>query len=493
MSEAITRTRPNADQMDELIAAGFAIAGALGYDASGKIKSYLHMRQLLRLGILPRYVHVGDLLPVNKESGISTTVTGGVTAATVNEDTFLPMVGSAATHAYAFYFDGAAWKLDGETVELAEYGVSITGSPAEGDAVVVHVHADKVYFEVADFDKDIPANAAYKHSMSLVSRDILSYGTIPFSSPQALKAIAADEFPSGIAAGTTLHLTLDHGCYDNTTKQDGSYEMVTPVAVPVGGKIRHTAIGQYQSNAAEYTKAKILSGQWIFYDANYNEIGRSATTEGTGGTSLGTATAETKSYMVGSHLNATRRQAYGSNRAAHSAQRKWLRSAAAGAAGGAIASWWSASDEFDMPVRSTLPGFQHGLDPEFVECVGPVFKRTLLHAWDVASGGTVYEDTEETIFQLSMTEVGFGANNGVYETSPDENGVIADSGPYALFDGASDEDRIKSQNGTARYWFFRSPCPSDCHYVRGVAPTGALSNYNIANYALGVVGGLNFI
>lgn len=493
MSEAITRTRPNADQMDELVAASFAIAGALGYDASGKIKSYLHMRQLLRLGILPRYVHVGDLLPVNKVSGLSTTVTGGVTGATVNEDAFLSMVGSAATHAYEFCFDGAAWKLDGETVELAEYGLTITGSPAEGDAVVVHVQADKVYFEVADFDKDIPANAVYQHSMSLISRDILSCGTIPFSSPQALKAVAADEFPDGIAAGTTLHLTLDHGCYDNTTKQDGSYEMVTPVAVPVGGKIRHTVIGAYQSNAADYTKAKILAGQWIFYDENFNEIGHSATTEGTGGTSLGTATAETRSYMVGSHLNATRRQANGSNRAAHSAQRKWLRSAAAGAASGAIASWWSASDEFDMPVRSTLPGFQHGLDPEFVECVGPVRKRTLLHAWDVASGGTVYEDTEETIFQLSITEVGFGANDGVAETSTDENGEIAASGPYALFDGASDEDRIKTQNGTARYWFFRSPLPSGCHVVRNAAPTGALNYFNGALNAHGVVGGLNFI
>lgn len=492
MSEAITRTRPNADQMDDLVAASFAIAGALGYDASGKIRSYLHMRQLLRLGILPRYVHVGDLLPVNKESGISTTVTGGVTAATVDETTFLNKVQSSATHAYEFFWDGAAWKLDGETVELAEYGISITGAPAEGGAVVVHVQADRVLFEVADFDKDIPMNSTYKHSMSLVSRDVLSYGTIPFSSPQALKAVAADEFPDGIAAGATLHLTLDHGCYDGTTKQDGSYEMVAPVAIPVGGKIRHTAIGAYQSSAADYTKAKILAGQWTFYDANYNEIGRSATTEGTGGTDLGTATAETKSYMVGSHLNATRRQAYGSNRAAHSAQRKWLRSSLAGAASGAIASWWSASDEFDMPVRTTLPGFLHGLDPEFVTCIGPVRKRTLLHAWDRADGGETFEDTAEEIFQLSMTELGFGNNDGVAECSPDASGVIAKPGPYALFDGVTAEDRIKRQNGVAQYWFFRSPYPSVCNVVRSVTPTGALSDGR-ANYAFGVVGGLNFI
>lgn len=491
MSDPINLILPNAAQMDDTNAALFAIAGALGYDASGKIKSFLHMRQLLRLGILPRYVHIGDLIPVNKESGLSVTVTGNVTGATVAEDSFLQAVGSAATASYEFLFDGAAWQLNGETVELAAYGVAVTGTPAEGSAVVVHVQADKCYFEVADFDKDRPANKAYTHSMTLISRDILSYGLIPFSASQALKAVAADEFPNGIAAGETLHLTLDHGAYDGGTRQDGSYQMVTPVAVPVGGKIRHTAIGVYQSNAANYSKETILAGQWIFYDANYNEIGRSATTEGTGGTSLGTATAETTSYMSGSHLNATRRQAYGSNCAAHSAQRKWFRSAAAGAASGAIASWWHADNEFDMPTRTTLPGFQHGLDPEFVECIGPVLKRTFLSPWD-RSGEETYADTEETVFHLSMTEVGFGANSGVYETSPDENGVIENPGPYALYDGATNEDRIKRQDGTAKYWFLRSPHPSNCNHVRDVTLAGALNNHNALS-ASGAVGGLNFI
>lgn len=492
MSEAITRTRPNADQMDELIAAGYAIAGALSDDASGAIKSFKQMQQLNRLGVLSKFLRPGDLIPVNKESGISTTVLGSVTAAAVDETTFLNKVQSSATHAYEFVHDGAAWKLDGAAVELAEYGVTITGSASEGAAVVVHVQADKVYFEAADFDYDVPANAAMEHSATLISRDVLSYGTIPFSSPQALKAIAADEFPDGIAAGTTLHLTLDHGCYDNTTKQDGSYEMVTPVAVPVGGKIRHTAIGAYQPNTADYTKAKILAGQWIFYDANYNEIGRSATTEGTGGTSLGTATAETRSYMVGSHLNATRRQAHGSNRAAHAAQRKWLKSDLPGAASGAIASWWFASDEFDMPVRSTLSGFKHGLDPEFVACIGPVRKRTLLHSWDRTEGGEKYEDTVEDIFQLSMTELGYGNNDGVAECSPKADGTINRTGAYALYAGATNADRIKRQNGVARYWFHRSPSPSSASYVRFSHTDGALY-YNFASSTYGVVAGLNFI
>lgn len=492
MSEAITRTRPNADQMDELIAAGYAIAGALSEDASGAIKSFRQMQQLNRLGILSKFLRPGDLIPVNKESGISTTVVGSVTTAAVNETTFLNKVQSSETHAYEFLHDGAAWRLDGETVELAEYGVTITGSASEGAAVVVHVQADKVYFESADFDYDVPANASMEHSATLISRDILSYGAIPFSSPQALKAIAADEFPDGMPAGK-YHITLDHGCYDNTTKQDGSYQFTTTQPIPVGGKIRHTSIGGWQDNAADYTKAKILAGTFTTYDANYNVIESGlVTTEGSDGTSLGTATAETRSYMVGSHLNSTRRQAYGSNRAAHSAQKKWLNSDLAGAASGAIASWWSASDEFDMPVRSTLPGFKHGLDPEFVACIGPVRKRTLLHSWDRTEGGEKYEDSEESIFQLSMTELGYGNNDGVAECSPKADGTINKTGAYALYVGATNTDRIKRQNGVARYWFHRSPSPSNASNVRNSYTDGAL-NYNNASSTGGVVAGLNFI
>ena len=487
----ITRTRPNADQMDELIATGYAIAGALGAESSGYIKNYRQMRQLLRLGLLPKYVKVGDLIQVPKESGIYCTVTGGITSAAVVENTFLPAVDSAATHAYEFIYDGAAWHLDGEAVDLTEYGIGITGgTPAEGDAIVVHVQADTVCFEVADFDYDVPANANLDHTMTLISRDILSYGTIPFSSPQALKAIAEDEFPSGIAAGTTLHIALNHGAYDNSTSQDGTYQFTVTKAIPVGGKIRHTAMGVWNSSNS-YTQAQILAGTFTTYDADYNVIESGlATTLGSDGTSLGTATAETKSYMSGSHLNSTRRQTYGSNRYAHGAQRKWLRSDAAGAASGAIASWWTPSDEFDMPVRTTLPGFRHGLDPEFDACIGPVRKRTLLHAWD--QDGSTYADSEETIFQLSMTELGYGANSSVNECSVKADGTLNKTGAYALYDGATNEDRIKTQNGTARYWFHRSPSPGYASGVRHSDPSGALSSSDASN-AFGVVAGLNII
>ena len=481
---------PNANQMDELISGVMAVAGALGGDASGVIKHFSQMRAFTRLGVLNRMLAPGDLIAVPKESGISATVTGSVTAASVTEDTFLAKIGSSKTAAYEFIFDGAVWKLNGEAVELSVYGVTATGTPTEGDAITVHVQANTVYFEIADFDHDVSAERGLEHVTTMISRDVLSYGTIPFSSPQALKTIAADEFQDGIPAGSVVDIVLDHGCYNNTTDEDGTYCFTAAAAIPVGYKIRHSTIGTYLSSG--YGVDHVLGGKFLIYDASGTKVAEYETSAGAGAVHLGTATAETKSYMSGAHLNATRRNAYGSNRAAHSAIKKWLNSAAAGAGSGEVASWWTASDEFDMPVRTTLPGFLHGLDQDFVACLGRVRKRTLLHAWDRADGGAKYEDTEELVWQPSMTELGYGNNDGVAETSPDADGNLKSTKPFALYDGATDADRVKTQGGTARYWFHRSPSPSSAYNVRSSVQSGAL-NVSSAYSAYGAVAGLQFI
>ena len=235
-----------------------------------------------------------------------------------------------------------------------------------------------------------------------------------------------------------------------------------------------------------YGISHVTGGTFITYDADYNIIEQGlATTEGTGGTSLGTATASDPTYRVTDNINFTQRQIYGSNRNIHSANRKWLNSDAPGAASGQIASWWTASDEFDMPVRSTLPGFLHGLDPAFRAIIQKVRKRTAKCIAD----GYGYEDTEELVFEPSMTELGYGKNNNISETAAKADGTLKTELAWDMFIGASNEDRIRYQNGTARYYWLRSPDPSHASSERYVSPSGAL-NYNDAFNAYGVSAGL---
>ena len=476
-----------ADNLSEISAHLSVMAKAMGEDSTGAIKSHKMTQLFVRAGTIGKYLATGEGYKVAKESGVSVTVNGSATA-TVNEETFIAKVGHADTYGYEFIYDGAAWHLEGEEAEMTQYGITVGGSPAEGDVIVVHVQGSEIVFDILGTnDYDVPVNSELTHTLPLISRDILSYGTIAFKPAQLMKAIASDEFPEGLPAGTH-YFVCDHACYDNTTKQDGSYNFTTTQPVPVGGGIRHSEIGKYYGSSADYTTAKILAGTFTTYDADGNVIESGlATSSGASGTNLGTVTAETPSYMSGSHLNSTRRQMYGSNRGAFSNQKDWLNSSAAGAASGQVASWYQKHTEFDLPVKSTLPGFMHGLDPEFVSVLCPVRKRTYLHAWD--QDGLAYEDTEETIFQLSMTEVGFGANSNVYECGVKADGTVNKAEAYPLFKDASNADRIKYEGSTARYWFLRSPHPSGADYVRRVNTTGAWNDH-YANRTNGVVAGL---
>lgn len=438
------------------------------------------IRNYVRAGLILKILQVGDQVVVEKESGLSVTVLGSVTGAAVNEETFVEKTGHAGTMVYEFVYDGSVWHLDGAAVELPAYGITPSGTPAEGDIIAIHETASEIVFDVVAVDFDNPANPDLEHSLTLLTRDVLLYNSIAFDPPEALFAVTADDFPDGMPAGT-YYITLDHGAYGGETGEDGSYSFATTKTIPVGGKIRHTKMGAYSGTG--YSQQRVVEGTFVTYDANYETLESGLeTTVGATGTSLGTATGSNPQYISGSHVNFTERNAYGSNDGGHSANRKWLNSDAAGAASGQIASWWYASNEFDMPVKSTLPGLMHGLDPSFVKCVKPVLKRT---AFSIADGYG-YADTEELFFLPSMTEMGFGKNNNVVETSPKADGTEGKNAAYDLYADATNADRIKTQGGVARRWWLRSPLPSYASDERYVHASGAL-NYDHACNAYGVV------
>lgn len=476
ITEPVVLDKTVKEQNDILTEILFAMGGSMTPKTAEAIQ------EKTRNGTIGKYLQAGDPVRVSKESGVYTTIHGNITAASAVEDTFIAAIGHSNTAAYEFIFDGAAWTLHGEPVELATYGITVTGTPAENDAVVVHVQASKITFELLDIDKDVPANAALKHSTSFLTEDVQIYGSIPRCEPQALVSVV-----DAIAAGTFVYVIGDHCSYSANTAEDGNFGMTTPVAIPAGGKIRHTRLGQYSSSG--YSKSRVLAGTWTIYDANYNVIAENIeTVEDNSGTLLGTVTASNPALLVNGshHVNFTQAQAHGTNYSSHAAHDKWLESDAPGAANGAIASWWYPSDEFDMPVRSTLPGFLHGLDPEFVAVIAPVYKRT---AKSVAYGYG-YEDTVKRVWVPSMTEIFGSNNNNIVETSP--KGIDGDpnfTGAYELFKDAEDKDRIKYLNGTARIWFLRSPSPSSASNVRSVAAGGSLSS-NGASSTHGVVAGL---
>lgn len=467
-----------ASAMESNADATMRVANKMGaYDPP---RSWPEFQQYIRSGRIEQVCPVGSKIMVDKESGVSNTIVGtGITAATVDEEDFVTAVGHAGTAAYEFTYDGAVWLHEGHEVELSMYGIQVTGTPQEHDMIVVHVQANKIEFTAVGINYDVPVNTSLRNSISFWTSTLLLYGSIPFCAPQKLVSVR-----EAMTAGT-YNITLDHGSYGGGTDQDGTYEFTTTQPIPAGGGIRHSTMGAYQGGG--YTKAQITGGTFTTYDASYNVIESGIVcTEGSGGTSLGTATANTPTYRVTDSINFTERQYYGPNRWLHSANRKWLISDAPGAASGEIASWWYASDEFDMPVRSTLPGFLHGLDPAFRAIIQPVRKRTAKSVAD----GYGYEDTVETVFLPSMTELAYGQNNSVSETAAKADGTLATTAAWDGYVGATNDDRIMyDAGGTPRYYWLRSPRPSFASLERLVYPSGALYNYD-ANGANGVSAGL---
>lgn len=90
---------------------------------------------------------VGVLLKAMDIHAASVAVGGentDVTATSVTAETFAAKVGNKVG-TYVFAYD-TAWKLSGQAVTIADYGVSLTGSPASGDTVTVTLIVEDVAY-----------------------------------------------------------------------------------------------------------------------------------------------------------------------------------------------------------------------------------------------------------------------------------------------------------------------------------------------------------
>lgn len=77
----------------------------------------------------------------NVEVGIASTATAevsgtGVTAATVNVATF--QIAFPNTGDYTFTYVNTGWTYNLQPVEIENYGIAVTGTPANGDQVIIH-------------------------------------------------------------------------------------------------------------------------------------------------------------------------------------------------------------------------------------------------------------------------------------------------------------------------------------------------------------------
>ena len=467
------------EKMDALTLA--VAMGSSGSSNIGKFTSYSQLQTLIRNGLGAKILPVESQLTIERETALTISVgdSTGITGATINEDTFLAKIGESHSGIYEATYDGAVWKdEEGETILLSEYGIVATGTPVEGDHILVQETTSKLVFDVLDHDKHEFQNTHLSKGVVIGMHNLFNYSVLPFC-PAQLMYYAS----SGLAVGK-YKFTLYKATYSAGSTYDGSYVFEITIAVPAGGGFRHTKVGVYQS---AYAATDVTTGTITTYGAQPQRTviesgiavrAYNAETD-SDAVDLGTFAAQDKAYLTATN-NLTRRQGHGNHRWKTSVERQWLNSTGKAVTGAdtTFSYWYSPQTDFDMPPSESvrkMAGFLHGIDAGLLELIQPVKVITALSDTDKVNSGD-YDTTYDRVWLQSMTELGLGNNNSVAEGSTFEYWRVH----------TTNADRIKYEGTTARYWWLRSPHSTYAYYVRDIGTSGALGHYD-ADSSYGVV------
>lgn len=332
---------------------------------------------------------------------------------------------------------------------------------AIGDQLTCQRAGTTLTWDIIGIDVDTPADERFTHSLTLQLHDCIN--ALQYDAPEALYYCE-----TALAAGT-YNFTLLSG-YDTNNGGGKTYQFTLAQEVPAGGQI--TFPWDYNTQAST-TKVSTYKSR-----TDTTAIETVAVAEGAEGTSLGTADGNS------ANMNHTHRIRYGSNNWKESAMRQWLNSA------NAEGSVWTPQTIFDRPPswKTNTAGFLNGLDADFLAVVGKTKKVTCRNT--ITDGGGS-DTTEDRFFLLSRREMYAG----------DEISSVIEGEPYPFYSDFSDltaagvgadTNRIKYRNGSASYWWLRTPTPWYGFNVRGVSPSGALYG-NGASSAGGVAPVCNII
>ena len=367
----------------------------------------------------------------------------------INQNTILSIQGTDASH--------RAWEKfrnlvrAGIAPEVYPVGTTIYDDTADttGEGTAFEIVAYNHHFD--------PKLTALGYANSVTLLEKYSSNSYQYDAPEAFLYVTT-QVPAG-----KISFTIPN--WDTTYGGNKTYVATLTQAVPVGGQI--TLLWNYNQNPTSIsTYAKI--GDITAIETVTIAVGDQQTVH------LGTinldATHNDGDYGKLNHIYRVR---YGSNNYFQSGLRQYMNTKQP-----ANVDWWSPTTIFDRPVstRNTV-GKLGSLNQGFVDTLAnpDIVYRTCNWEYGAFNGADFTANTEyhlyDKLFLLSHTEVGFadtpalGTNLGYY---------------------TDNNSRIKktSANGSAIYWWLRTPHPTYCHAERGVSSDGSLYYYG-AHYSYG--------
>ena len=293
-------------------------------------------------------------------------------------------------------------------------GVAPAMMPIGTQLLVSHRKYGDMLYDVVAHDHFKSAKNENAHTMTLMCHD--SIPAIQYDESEAFY-YAQSELPAG-----TYNFTINtaHGDWEV-----GTYQFTLAKAVPVGGRMCFN---------------HMTAGVILTYDSQISDtrIERTFAKPGNGGTHLGT---------LGKELNHLQRVLYGSNNYKESAIRQFLNSSAK------ASSVWTPQTKFDRPPLwvNSLDGFVNGLDAELVSAVGSVIVP--------CATNSIYESPDSGVTvgkQYTINDKFYLPSHAEIFGTPTLDGSVV----FPYYDGASNVDRIKYNNGVATSWATRTALPT---------------------------------
>jgi len=413
----------------------------------------------------------GDELDVKFfNSFVATTDDTGITI-DVDRDEFV-MKTDMATADYVFTYNGnrSTWQLNENDVDIAEYGITITGTPTNGKKITIDIVVDTIPYIVMGNDQETSANNDFTHSLTLRRKYARTSGLV-FDEKEAFFYNGTN---APLQAGTYHFLLGNHSWYSADV---GKYFQFTLTQdLPVGGQL----VWQQAYNATlENANIKVFTNA-----LTTTETETCVMTEGQGGTYLGvinngkpdnTTTGYSATYNQ--YLNQCQRALLGNNDDEQSNNRQWLNS---DKAKGTYAQGQNGWDRIASYVLSDNNGFLYDLDPHLRKYLGVCSKITESVVFTTTSATSgARKTTSEKVWKLSREEIQSCSQSEAITYPPYTYYHNLLGSTYG--DWRTDTRFIlTNESGTAQYVFLRSPYTSGGNSVRGINTSGIVS-YSYAN------------
>ena len=301
-----------------------------------------------------------------------------------------------------------------------------------GDELVCKRGNDDIVWQVIGMDIDEPADPQYKHSLTLCMRDLLPNETVAFSARQALFY-----FPDGLSAGTYYFTITQHTWVGSDVNK--SFYFTLTSNIPKKGQIvlqntynvscENKTLKTYSSSTSA---TEIETATMFLWDDSIE-----ATFLGNVNNSLQT------------NINCLQRSLLGNNNYKESHIRQWIN-------GGEKATLaYKPQTIFDRPPswNNTSTGLMKDMDNDFLKIIKSTKVKTARNTLTDSGGLDIIEDK---FFLLSKPQV-YG---GYSVSNVDEGDIYPHFENYSDLNStgtSADKNRIKTKNGTATYWWLRSP------------------------------------